>query len=152
MTTRAANYLKDDPSTSSIATAPSHGASYASYTLVFVILPLVACFVWILSALYGRTRRRRQISKDNQAQRQAIRNRLTIKTLSEGSIDLEGIECAICLDRLTESQLVCESPYCAHRFHADCAEEWFLKSLHCPVCRVAYLSSDQAVAVPEAKS
>jgi hypothetical protein len=50
-------------------------------------------------------------------------------------------ECAICLCRFAEGEVVCESnnPLCHHAYHRDCLEPWLLRHERCPVCREVYL-------------
>lgn len=112
--------------------------------MAVVLVPIAAFSVWMACELHGHYRRTRQIAEGRQTKRQAIREKLTLKVLPESSLNLESLECAICLENMNESQLVSESFHCSHRFHAACAEEWFLKNVHCPVCRVVYITSDEA--------
>jgi hypothetical protein len=44
-------------------------------------------------------------------------------------------KCAICIDNLNETQIICELP-CKHLFHDDCIKEHLTHySNKCPICR-----------------
>ena len=43
--------------------------------------------------------------------------------------------CAICLDKLKEGQMVKKMP-CKHTFHSPCINNWLKHKLQCPLCKV----------------
>ena len=56
------------------------------------------------------------------------------------SDELAGGECALCLERYAIGEQVTRLPACAHHFHKECVERWFLegqrnKTRRCPICR-----------------
>jgi hypothetical protein len=62
-------------------------------------------------------------------------------------------ECAICLSRFAEGEVVCESnnPHCHHAYHRDCLEPWLLRHERCPICREVYLGRPPASRAPEGR-
>lgn len=56
--------------------------------------------------------------------------------MSVGALDEDEKECAICLSRFKQGDLVRMLP-CQHEFHQDCIDQWLLKKdKRCPCCRV----------------
>jgi hypothetical protein len=43
--------------------------------------------------------------------------------------------CAICQDVLSGEQEARKLNVCGHWFHKNCIDTWFLRNVHCPVCR-----------------
>jgi len=43
--------------------------------------------------------------------------------------------CAICQERNHETETVWRKLHCSHYFHRSCVDRWFLRNVHCPVCR-----------------
>ena len=54
------------------------------------------------------------------------------------SIDImgaEGEQCAICQDAMSAGIEVRTLDACDHRFHINCIDTWFMRNVHCPICR-----------------
>ncbi|CAA6662324.1 unnamed protein product [Spirodela intermedia] len=47
----------------------------------------------------------------------------------------EGLDCAVCLCRFEESELLRLLPKCKHAFHVDCIDTWLDAHGSCPLCR-----------------
>lgn len=47
----------------------------------------------------------------------------------------EGLDCAVCLCRFEESELLRLLPKCKHAFHVDCVDTWLDAHGSCPLCR-----------------
>lgn len=45
------------------------------------------------------------------------------------------IECVICLREFVEGERVRVLPKCAHCFHVECIDRWFVSHSLCPICR-----------------
>jgi hypothetical protein len=45
-------------------------------------------------------------------------------------------ECSICIEQVTDKELVKRLPKCGHMYHAKCIDTWLDKNNICPVCRV----------------
>lgn len=56
-----------------------------------------------------------------------------VKNLKEG----EGLECAVCLEKMEEDETLRLLPKCSHVFHSDCIDVWFHSHSTCPLCRAS---------------
>lgn len=46
-----------------------------------------------------------------------------------------GLECAVCLSRFDDTELLRLLPKCKHAFHLDCVDRWLEDHSSCPLCR-----------------
>jgi endogenous inhibitor of DNA gyrase (YacG/DUF329 family) len=47
----------------------------------------------------------------------------------------DSSNCAICIDALKTGQMVKALPYCSHKFHSKCINDWLKQKLQCPLCK-----------------
>ncbi|PIN11683.1 hypothetical protein CDL12_15713 [Handroanthus impetiginosus] len=47
----------------------------------------------------------------------------------------EGLECAVCLARFEDIEVLRLLPKCKHAFHIDCIGQWLEQHSTCPICR-----------------
>ena len=47
----------------------------------------------------------------------------------------EGLECAVCLSKFEDVEILRLVPKCKHAFHIDCIDHWLEKHSTCPICR-----------------
>ncbi|XP_047319742.1 E3 ubiquitin-protein ligase ATL42-like [Impatiens glandulifera] len=47
----------------------------------------------------------------------------------------EGLECAVCLFKFEDVEILRLLPKCKHGFHIDCIDEWLGQHSTCPLCR-----------------
>ncbi|XP_073274283.1 E3 ubiquitin-protein ligase ATL42-like [Primulina huaijiensis] len=47
----------------------------------------------------------------------------------------EGLECAVCLSKFDDIEILRLLPKCKHAFHVDCIDNWLEKHSSCPLCR-----------------
>jgi E3 ubiquitin-protein ligase ATL6/9/15/31/42/55 len=47
----------------------------------------------------------------------------------------QGLECAVCLVRFDDADLLRLLPGCRHAFHLECVDRWLGSSASCPLCR-----------------
>lgn len=47
----------------------------------------------------------------------------------------DGLECAVCLSEVSESEKIRLLPKCNHGFHVECIDMWFASHSTCPLCR-----------------
>ncbi|CAI9755684.1 unnamed protein product [Fraxinus pennsylvanica] len=50
----------------------------------------------------------------------------------------EGLECAVCLSRFEETEVLRLLPKCKHAFHMNCIDMWFENHSSCPICRYKF--------------
>jgi len=47
----------------------------------------------------------------------------------------EPMICSVCQDTITTEDDVRQINHCEHSFHVGCIDTWFVRNVHCPVCR-----------------
>ncbi|XAR53363.1 hypothetical protein NMG60_11021896 [Bertholletia excelsa] len=47
----------------------------------------------------------------------------------------EGLECAVCLSKFEDIEILRLLPKCKHAFHINCIDQWLEKHSSCPLCR-----------------
>lgn len=57
----------------------------------------------------------------------------------------EGLECAVCLSRFEDIEILRLLPKCKHAFHIDCIDQWLEKHSSCPLCRHKVSAEDLSV-------
>lgn len=55
-------------------------------------------------------------------------------------------DCAVCLSKFHNNDLLRLLPRCCHAFHVDCIDTWLRSNLSCPLCRSAVFPSDSDLA------
>ncbi|KQK04546.1 hypothetical protein BRADI_2g14170v3 [Brachypodium distachyon] len=56
----------------------------------------------------------------------------------------QGLECAVCLARFDDADLLRLLPRCRHAFHLDCVDRWLHSNASCPLCRARVDADDAA--------
>ncbi|KAH6835826.1 hypothetical protein C2S53_006581 [Perilla frutescens var. hirtella] len=54
----------------------------------------------------------------------------------------EGLECAVCLSRFEDTELLRLLPKCRHAFHMNCIDKWLENHSSCPLCRYKFDAGD----------
>lgn len=54
-------------------------------------------------------------------------------TAATRPIEISDVNCAICQEAI--SGVATRIRHCSHSFHTVCINEWFTRSVHCPMCR-----------------
>ncbi|KAK4481237.1 hypothetical protein RD792_012120 [Penstemon davidsonii] len=54
----------------------------------------------------------------------------------------DGLECAVCLAKFEDIEILRLLPKCKHAFHIDCIDLWLEKHSTCPLCRQKVSSND----------
>ncbi|KAJ7973813.1 putative Ring finger protein [Quillaja saponaria] len=57
----------------------------------------------------------------------------------------EGLECAVCLSKFEDIEMLRLLPKCKHAFHIDCIDHWLEKHSSCPLCRHKVSSEDPTI-------
>ncbi|KAK3210659.1 hypothetical protein Dsin_015365 [Dipteronia sinensis] len=47
----------------------------------------------------------------------------------------QGLECAVCLSKFEDTEILRLLPKCRHAFHINCIDQWLEKHSSCPLCR-----------------
>lgn len=63
-----------------------------------------------------------------------------------------GLECAVCLARFDDADLLRLLPRCRHAFHLDCVDRWLESNASCPLCRTRVDADDAALGLKYAAS
>ncbi|KAK4269843.1 hypothetical protein QN277_022950 [Acacia crassicarpa] len=63
-------------------------------------------------------------------------------TRSSSASDTTGGDCAVCLSKFEQRDLLRLLPLCCHAFHVECIDTWLHSNLTCPLCRSAISASD----------
>ncbi|KAE9448670.1 hypothetical protein C3L33_19421, partial [Rhododendron williamsianum] len=63
----------------------------------------------------------------------------------------EGLECAVCLSKFEDVEVLRLLPKCKHAFHIDCIDLWLERHSSCPLCRHK-ISRDDVAMVPYSNS
>ena len=56
------------------------------------------------------------------------------KKYDEDILESDYDKCSICLEVITENDVVREIKKCKHSFHVKCVDEWFQNNIKCPNC------------------
>ncbi|KAL3744918.1 hypothetical protein ACJRO7_014083 [Eucalyptus globulus] len=56
----------------------------------------------------------------------------------------QGLECAVCLSKFEDIEILRLLPKCRHAFHIDCIDYWLEKHSSCPLCRHKVSAEDPA--------
>lgn len=64
----------------------------------------------------------------------------------------QGLECAVCLARFDDADLLRLLPRCRHAFHLDCVDRWLESKASCPLCRAPVDAEDAALGLKYASS
>lgn len=57
----------------------------------------------------------------------------------------EGLECAVCLSRFEDVEVLRLLPKCKHAFHINCIDQWLEKHSSCPLCRHKVSAEDSSL-------
>ncbi|KAK9274134.1 hypothetical protein L1049_018948 [Liquidambar formosana] len=54
----------------------------------------------------------------------------------------EGLECAVCLSKFEDAEILRLLPKCKHAFHMNCIDQWLESHSSCPLCRNKFDARD----------
>ncbi|XP_039166342.1 E3 ubiquitin-protein ligase ATL42-like [Eucalyptus grandis] len=57
----------------------------------------------------------------------------------------EGLECAVCLSKFEDVEILRLLPQCKHAFHIECIDRWLENHSSCPICRLRLSVEDPAI-------
>ncbi|CAL1368197.1 unnamed protein product [Linum trigynum] len=61
----------------------------------------------------------------------------------------DGLECAVCLNRFENPEVLRLLPKCRHAFHVDCVDTWLDAHSTCPLCRHRVHPEDVLIAIDD---
>lgn len=64
----------------------------------------------------------------------------------------QGMECAVCLSRFDDADVLRLLPRCRHAFHLDCVDRWLHSNASCPLCRSPIHADDATLGLKYASS
>ncbi|TKY72927.1 E3 ubiquitin-protein ligase ATL4 [Spatholobus suberectus] len=144
---------------------PSHLSSLSRVTLVTVTVLAVAVTVSIAFYFLLRYRNNRFLRRSSPSSAAVFSsgNRISPESASSSVADSlpaftfssvtrsaaaggGGGDCAVCLSRFEQHDLLRLLPLCCHAFHAECIDTWLRSNLTCPLCRSAVGASESELA------
>ncbi|KAF5742989.1 hypothetical protein HS088_TW09G01051 [Tripterygium wilfordii] len=57
----------------------------------------------------------------------------------------QGLECAVCLSKFEDIEILRLIPKCKHAFHINCVDQWLEKHSSCPLCRHKVNADDPTI-------
>ncbi|KAF5726005.1 hypothetical protein HS088_TW23G00742 [Tripterygium wilfordii] len=57
----------------------------------------------------------------------------------------QGLECAVCLSKFEDIEILRLLPKCKHAFHINCVDQWLEKHSSCPLCRHKVNADDPTI-------
>ncbi|CAK8532121.1 unnamed protein product [Lathyrus sativus] len=66
----------------------------------------------------------------------------TFSSIKRRSSSVVSGDCAVCLSKFEQNDLLRLLPICCHAFHAECIDAWLRSNLTCPLCRSAVIASE----------
>ncbi|XP_057732020.1 E3 ubiquitin-protein ligase ATL4-like [Arachis stenosperma] len=67
---------------------------------------------------------------------------LPLFTFSSVTRRSSAADCAVCLSKFRNDDLLRLLPICCHAFHAECIDTWLQSNLSCPLCRSAIVATE----------
>ncbi|KAK9757650.1 hypothetical protein RND81_01G176800 [Saponaria officinalis] len=62
-----------------------------------------------------------------------------IPTVSMAEVEVDQVECVVCLSEFRDEDMLQIMPICLHVFHANCISLWLATHFTCPICRASLL-------------
>ncbi|RYR20113.1 hypothetical protein Ahy_B03g065199 isoform A [Arachis hypogaea] len=122
------------------ATPTKHTHSQHHRRAFLITVTVIAIAVTVFFALYFLLR---DLSHYFRRQAHPISVRTSSAVFPSGA--RSGGDCAICLSRFEQRDLLRLLPLCCHAFHAECIDVWLRTNLTCPLCRSAVFFSESDV-------
>ncbi|KAK4419961.1 E3 ubiquitin-protein ligase ATL42 [Sesamum alatum] len=127
---------------------------HPSMAVVLVVLSIMFCITFLIVA-YAKFCQRLQPYHANEVQEPGgngiVRSRSRLSGIDRTVIDSlpffrfsslrgskEGLECAVCLSRFEDAEILRLLPRCRHAFHMNCIDKWLENHSSCPLCRYKF--------------
>ncbi|XP_030541732.1 E3 ubiquitin-protein ligase ATL42 [Rhodamnia argentea] len=121
---------------------PSLGVVMGLLSLMFFLACVLLCYAKFcisrspaihgdLEARFGLTRSRSQLSGIDKT----VIESLPFFRFSSLRGSKEGLECAVCLAKFEDIEILRLLPQCKHAFHIECIDRWLESHSSCPLCR-----------------
>ncbi|KAH7853030.1 hypothetical protein Vadar_032314 [Vaccinium darrowii] len=143
-------YCEAQPSLDQTNTPSTNNFSYVqSIVAVIIAMFVVASILILILAMYTNCCNRTGVVHHNQQQNPDVLIR-PIRTSGIDKVVIEslpffkfsalkglkgGLECAVCLAKFEDIEILRLLPKCKHAFHIDCVDKWLENHSSCPLCR-----------------
>ncbi|KAK6161862.1 hypothetical protein DH2020_001703 [Rehmannia glutinosa] len=130
---------------------------HPSVTVVLVVLSIMFCLTFLIVA-YAKFCNRPEPYHQDEAQDPGgvvVRTRSRFSGIDRTIIESlpffrfsslkgskEGLECAVCLSKFDDTEILRLLPKCRHAFHMNCIDKWLENHSSCPLCRYKFDVSD----------
>ncbi|KAK6140923.1 hypothetical protein DH2020_025316 [Rehmannia glutinosa] len=130
---------------------------HPSVTVVLVVLSIMFCLTFLIVA-YAKFCNRPEPYHQDEAQDPGgvvVRTRSRFSGIDRNIIESlpffrfsslkgskEGLECAVCLSKFDDTEILRLLPKCRHAFHMNCIDKWLENHSSCPLCRYKFDVSD----------
>ncbi|KAJ4830754.1 hypothetical protein Tsubulata_020787 [Turnera subulata] len=148
--------VKAQNTTNSGAGAGALNPLHPSFVVVIGIIAVMFSLTFLILA-YAKFcgRSRFDIFDDDPNPRDLNRSRSRLSGIDQTVIDSlpffrfsslkgskEGLECAVCISRFEDSEILRLLPKCRHAFHTNCIDQWLQHHSSCPLCRYKFDPKD----------
>ncbi|KAL0311970.1 UNVERIFIED_CONTAM: E3 ubiquitin-protein ligase ATL42 [Sesamum radiatum] len=125
---------------------------HPSMAVVLVVLSIMFCITFLIVA-YAKFCQRLEPYHANEVQEPGgiVRSRSRFSGIDRTVIESlpffrfsslrgskEGLECAVCLSRFEDAEILRLLPRCRHAFHMNCIDKWLENHSSCPLCRYKF--------------
>ncbi|KAL0394079.1 UNVERIFIED_CONTAM: E3 ubiquitin-protein ligase ATL42 [Sesamum latifolium] len=125
---------------------------HPSMAVVLVVLSIMFCITFLIVA-YAKFCQRIEPYHANEVQEPGgiVRSRSRFSGIDRTVIESlpffrfsslrgskEGLECAVCLSRFEDAEILRLLPRCRHAFHMNCIDKWLENHSSCPLCRYKF--------------
>lgn len=131
---------------------PSLGVVMGLLSLMFLFACVLLCYVKVCisrpPAIHGDLEARAELTRSGSQLSgidKAVIESLPFFRFSSLRGSKEGLECAVCLAKFEDIEILRLLPQCKHAFHIECIDRWLESHSSCPLCRHRLSVEDPAI-------